>query len=86
MHYGTVANTRKKGKSEECTVESYDENSDSVYWRVICRTDAGNMTGNGAITYRGDEFTGQLTMDISGPDGAMQMKNSLRGRRIGDCR
>ncbi len=69
---------------QKCSVESVSQEGDRVKWTLRCTTPGGNMEGSGDITYRGNTFSGDMLMTISGQQ-VMQMKSHMEGRRIGDC-
>ncbi|MBN1625698.1 MAG: DUF3617 family protein [Deltaproteobacteria bacterium] len=69
--------------NQECQVEDTQINGDTVSWKITCGGQGGGMTGTGKITYNGDSMNGEMNMTIA-PYGT-QVKNTISGRRIGDC-
>lgn len=69
--------------NQECQVEDIQTNGNTVSWKLTCGGQGGGMTGTGQVTYKGDSMTGTMDMTIE-PYGT-QVKNTLSGRRIGDC-
>lgn len=69
--------------NRECTVSDVQTSGDTVSWKIECGGQGGGMAGTGTITYNGDSMSGNMTMTISGTD--MTVKNTISGKRIGDC-
>jgi hypothetical protein len=68
---------------EECKITKTRVSGDTVSWTMHCRSEGGEMKGNGTVTYRGDSFEGKISMSMV-PSG-MSMTIYTKGRRIGDC-
>ncbi len=75
---------RNSQPGQECSVGNVKQEGDRVSWTLRCATPGGSMEGNGEITYKGDTFSGDMLMKISGQQG-MEMKTHMEGRRIGNC-
>lgn len=59
-----------------------DINDDTVNWTLTCSSPQGKSITTGSITYKGDSFDGQIT--IQGP-GMPNMTQIMQGRRTGNC-
>jgi len=55
----------------------------TVSWKIICAGQNGEMEGTGKITYSGDTMEGTMDLVIAGA--GMHVKNTIRGKRIGEC-
>jgi hypothetical protein len=62
-----------------CKVTEQKITGSTVAWKVTCP--AQKMDGTGELAFKGDTYTGTVTM--TAPMGAMTMK--MAGRRLGDC-
>jgi len=69
--------------SRECQVTDIQTKGNTVSWKMTCGGQGGRMEGTGQITYNGDSMQGTMQMTIA-PYGT-QVKNTISGRRIGDC-
>lgn len=70
--------------NQQCRIEDILVNGSTVSWKITCEEgQAGGMTGTGEITYSGDTMNGVMNMSI--PSYGAEIKNTLSGRRIGDC-
>jgi len=70
--------------NKTCQIEDIQVKGDTVSWKMTCgEGDSGGMNGTGWVTYKGDTMKGEMDMTIM-PWGT-QMKNTLSGRRLGDC-
>jgi len=74
---------QSKEASKECQITDIQQKGDTVSWKIICSGQGGQMEGTGEITYQGDSMQGTMDMEITGA--GMHIKNTLKGRRIGDC-
>ena len=74
---------QSKEASNECRVTDIHEKGDTVYWKIVCSGQGGQMEGTGQVTYSGDRMSGKMDMVITGA--GMQIKNKIKGRRIGPC-
>ena len=68
--------------SKECQITDVRESGNTIFWKIICSGQNGAMEGTGAITYHGDSLDGVMDMVIQGAN--MQIKNTIRGHRIGE--
>lgn len=74
-------------KDDKCAVSDYLHRGNTATWGIKC---AGkeNITGHGAVTFHSrTAYDGIVKLRMQ-PEGQMeiQMNNSYRARRIGDCR
>jgi hypothetical protein len=69
--------------SEVCTVSDINTEGNTISWKITCGGQGGGMEGTGTITYNGDTMEG--TMEMAMPMTGMQIKNTLVGKRIGEC-
>ena len=74
---------QSKEASNECRVTDIREDGDTVYWKIVCAGQGGQMEGTGQVTYSGDRMSGTMDMVITGA--GMQIKNKIKGHRIGPC-
>lgn len=66
---------------DDCKVSDMKTIGSTVSWTVTCSGQAGDMKGKGKITYHGDRFEGQMTMEHMG----MVMVTEMSGRHTGPC-
>ena len=72
---------------QECRIDDQQTGGNTVSWRMSCDTPQGPMTGKGEMTYSGDTYSGTFVMNMPGGDGRPgTMKQTLKGRRVGDCK
>jgi len=69
--------------NKECRVSDVKISGDTVSWKIVCSGQNGRMEGTGRVTYSGDRMEGSMHMVISGA--GMEVKNKIKGRRIGSC-
>ena len=69
--------------NQECRVTDVQMNGNTVTWKITCGGDQNGMDGTGQVVYAGDSMQGAMTFTIR-PYGS-QMKNTISGRRIGNC-
>lgn len=70
-------------QGQECVVSETKTSGNTITWTMECKGPQGDMKGVGKITYAGDTFEGEMTMNM--PMANMQIVNKMNGRRIGDC-
>ncbi|MFO7686413.1 MAG: DUF3617 family protein [Desulfobacterales bacterium] len=70
--------------NQECQVTDVQMNGNTVSWKITCGGQGGGMSGTGQVTYEGDRMHGTMQMTIAGY--GTQVKNTLSGRRVGDCK
>ncbi len=70
--------------NQECQVTDIVYKGNTVSWKMSCGDESGGMTGTGSVTYKGNSMNGVMDMTVSG-GGTMRVKNTITGRRIGDC-
>ncbi|MBN1495327.1 MAG: DUF3617 family protein [Spirochaetes bacterium] len=68
---------------QTCRVTDTTISGNTVSWKISCGAGASGMSGSGEVTYEGDSMRGSMvfTMKAYGTT----MKNTIAGRRIGDC-
>ena len=69
--------------NQECKVTDIQTQGGTVSWKISCGGQAGGMSGTGQVTYEGDRMHGTMSMTIT-PYGT-SVKNTLSGRRVGNC-
>jgi hypothetical protein len=69
--------------NQECRVTDIQINGNTVSWEMTCGGEQNGMDGTGQVVYAGDSMKGTMTFTIK-PYGTT-MKNTLSGRRIGNC-
>lgn len=81
-----VPQTQQPG--QDCKLLSQKISAESVEWKAQCKDQSGTvMEGSGKIVYKGDTYTGEMTMSTpGGGQPGMQMKYVLSGKRTGDCK
>lgn len=68
------------GPQGNCKVSDYKVAGGNVTWKMTCSGQMA-MTGDGQMQFKGDTYTGTMTMTM--PQGTMTMNAS--GKRVGDC-
>lgn len=74
---------QSEGESDVCQVSDMEVDGNTVSWKILCSGQGGGMEGTGSITYNGDTMEGTMEMVMQAMN--MKMKNTLTGRRIGEC-
>ena len=69
--------------SQGCLIKDRKIDGDTISWKIYCDGQGGKMTGSGQITYNGDTMKGTMRMTIEGAN--MEIKNTISGRKIGEC-
>jgi hypothetical protein len=70
---------------QNCKVTDWKESGNTVTWNVSC-AGQGSMTGTGTMTYAGDSYRGNITMNMSQGGQKMTMIQNYQARRIGNCK
>ncbi|MFH0974915.1 MAG: DUF3617 family protein [Spirochaetota bacterium] len=71
------------GKSENCEIKDYKISGNTVTWKTVCKD---GTKGSGEITYKGDSYSGTMTMETVDKKGNKSVINyKIKGRRLGDC-
>ena len=79
-----VPHTESPG--QECNILEHSVSGNNVNWRIQCSHEGMTTSGTGRITYAGDRYQGTVEMTMqSAQMGSMKMKQTMAGRRIGDC-
>ncbi len=73
-----------KNANQECQVTDIVSNGNTLSWKISCGGQGGGMKGTGSVTYNGNSMNGVMNMTITG-GGNMQIKNTMTGRRLGEC-
>lgn len=68
------------GPQGNCSVSDYKVAGSNVSWKMAC-TGQIAMTGEAQMQFKGDAYTGTMTMTMA--QGSMVM--SMTGKRLGDC-
>ncbi len=68
-------------QQNNCKVLDKKKVGNTVSWAVVCKEQTGDIKGKGSITYHGDRFEGQVTMEYAG----MEMVTDMSGKRTGPC-
>lgn len=76
---------RDTEQSRDCTI-NHEVNGNTVTWTIKCDGEAGDVVGNGKVTYHKDRFDGEMVMTVEEGGETMQITNRMSGRRIGDCK
>ncbi len=69
-----------------CQILNQKTMGSSVSWKMVCDTPMGQLTGNGKITYQGDNAKGSIDIMIKMPDGTSKLRETITAKRIGDCK
>ena len=75
---------QSEGETEVCQVSELAVDGNTVSWKLTCSGQGGGMEGTGTITYNGDTMEGTMEMTMTMAN--MQVKNTLTGKRIGECK
>jgi hypothetical protein len=68
-------------QQNNCKISDVKTVGSTVSWSIVCKEQTGDIKGNGSITYHGDRFEGQVTMEYAG----MVMVTEMNGKRVGPC-
>ncbi len=71
----------EKPRKTDCKM-THSINGNTVTWSVTCP----DSVSNGRITYAGASFDGTMETTMNHGGEKMQMKNSMKGKRIGPCK
>jgi hypothetical protein len=80
----TEADMVPEGQSDQqgsCKVFDVKTSGNTVSWKMVCRTEGGEMQSEGKITYKGGRFEGASTMRMMG----MNIVTKMSGKRTGPC-
>jgi hypothetical protein len=74
-------------RNKECKTTITRRSAGTVAWKIKC-SGARAAEGAGEVTYRGDSFEGHMTVKAKDPRSGqtMEMKSTMKGRRLGDCK
>ena len=74
-------------KDQHCKISNVKVKGNTVSWKMVCKNQSGTTKGSGKITYKGTSFKGIMTLIMKYPgQGKMNMRSSMTGRRIGNCK
>jgi hypothetical protein len=69
----------------DCKIGDLKTDGGTQSWTMSC-TGENKMTGKGSMTYQGASYSGTIDMRMDMPGEApMTMKQTVTGRRLGDC-
>jgi hypothetical protein len=72
-------------QQNKCQVTDVKQSGDTVSWKMIC-TGEHAMTGNGAITFGSNSYSGTTQLSMASEGGmTMNMLQKYSGKRLGDC-
>ncbi len=66
----------------DCEMTTEKVSGDTVNWKMVCNDPEGKVVTRGSITYQGDTYEGEATVEAPG---APPMKQKMSGKRIGPC-
>ncbi len=69
--------------SKECKITDIKQDGDAISWKIVCSGKDGEMEGTGTVIYKGDTMSGTMDLVIKGE--GMRIKNTITGKRIGNC-
>lgn len=70
----------------KCTISDRTTSGNTLTWKMSCADTGGpSMQGEGRLTADGDTAQGQMTMRASFGGQTMEMKQTWKGKRLGDC-
>jgi hypothetical protein len=74
-------------QNQECKTTITRQSAGTVAWKIKC-SGARVAEGAGEVTYRGDSFEGHMRVKAKDPQSGqtMEMKSTMKGRRLGDCK
>lgn len=78
---------RTEKNDGKCEILDQKISGNTVKWKVKCKDEAGMSEGQGEITYRGESYSGKMSMTTTEKKSKQVMTSnvSMKGRRIGDC-
>lgn len=79
---GLVPTQEENSGADNCKMTHHKIKGNTVSWTIVCNEDGGKTTSVGSITYAGDSFKGEMTVQ---PSDAPPMVQKMTGRRIGNC-
>lgn len=69
-------------QNDDCKIKNKKISGDTLSWEMECDAEDGKITGTGEVTYSGTSFNGKMIIKTPGD---MTMKNTITGKRIGNC-
>ena len=68
-----------------CKISNVKVNGGKVSWKMTCNNQAGNINGEGKLSYSGGSMQGQANMVIKQAGQTINMQQQYSGRRVGKC-
>jgi hypothetical protein len=68
----------------KCTQPDIKTSGATIEWKVACTGDV-NMTGVGTMTAAPDSYSGQVNTVLVMGNQKINMRQTMTGRRVGDC-
>jgi hypothetical protein len=74
---------QSKEASEDCEIVDMMQDGNAITWRIVCSGKDGEMEGTGKVSYNGDSMNGTMDMVVKGA--GMRIRNTISGKRVGEC-
>ena len=72
-------------EAQECELTDQNVNGNVLTFTIVCRTQEGDVTGNGRYELMGDRLEGRMDMKMNAGGQPMDMNMKFSGQRLGDC-
>lgn len=69
----------------KCELKDLQRQGPDSTWTAQCQGPMGRMQGTGSARLSSDTASLQLAFNVKAPIGSLSLKQSVSGRRIGDC-
>ena len=76
---------RNDASNQDCKIKNMKETNNTVTWEMECLQQGTKITSQGRMTYAGDSFEGNITMNMGAQAGNMTIITTITGVRLGDC-
>lgn len=76
----------KSQKNKDCKFTDKKTSGNTTSWTMVCDTQGNKVTAKGKMTYTGDSASGVIDMTVMQGGEEMQMKQTIKAKRIGDCK
>jgi len=76
---------KKVQQRGDCKINNINISANTVSWEMVCNTEAGQLNGEGNVTYQKTSFAGSFKMAMPGPKGTMTMTTNMQGHYQGPC-
>ena len=73
-------------QDRDCKADSVAQHGNTVTWRVSCRIEGEVMSGQGALTYAGQSYSGRAQLSGTVEGAPMQVNVAYAGERVGECK